>query len=213
MFMSPVYAKENIESKYRIENGYIIDQNGHKYTGFYNGAGEEVSLEEALAILNADEESQEAYNAIVDGEEMIETKGAVVGVTGVDITSLNKKYVGKAEKVTPDLAGPGNIKYGESRSVGYSISVSFTGSVQNAIMKTIGIEFGVTVTDSTAYTKEINASYDVPAGKIGAVYFKPYYVRAAGSYNDGNSSESFVALYPKVLDNGFADGLYYLYTY
>lgn len=195
------------EAEYHIQEDYIVDNEGHKYSNFFNSSGEEVSLEEALDLLNGEVNNQ--TNSVNNSN----SRAAVSVVNGVTLKSVTNKYVGNAKKITQDVAGPMDVSYTVSTTSSASISGSFSATAKNLIFKVVDAEVSVSITGSSAKTESVTVSASVSSGKTGAIYFKPYYLKATGTYsNDGGAtSQSFTAYYPRLLSNGFADGLFYLY--
>ena len=118
---------------------------------------------------------------------------------------------GPRQKVTPDSKGPCNLSYGDSVTTNFSISGSLGASVQSKIFKKVKAEVNVTVAWNSSSSSQFSSSYDIPQGKVGAVYFSPYLTRAIVKYYDNDCKMTQVeAKFPNTLSNGFTDGLYEL---
>ena len=104
--------------------------------------------------------------------------------------------------------GPGTI----SRTVSATVSASVTASgsvsvgVKAAILGEVKVECGVAVSIETSSTDSFTASFPVKSGKIGAIYFKPYCVKATAKVNN----KTYTAICPKLVNRKFADGIFYI---
>ncbi len=84
----------------------------------------------------------------------------------------NYRTTGSPIKCTADMVGPCDITYGESETVSESFSVSITLSGEKSAIQA-GASFGWE--HSVQTMSSFSVAYNVPAGKIGYIQFKPYY--------------------------------------
>ena len=82
------------------------------------------------------------------------------------------------------------------------------------IFNRVKVQAGITIAKETATVNSYSGAFPVSSGKVGAVYFKPYYVATTGYYTYTNGYKStFTSYYPKLTDFNFADGLFYVQEY
>lgn len=198
----PAFAAENTNDSYWIEGEYIVDSEGNKYSQFCDASGEPVDIEVVLEMFNT-----EVNYDISEAD----TYALVPNFTTVEVTSVNQNYLGTPVKMTPDAKGPCQLSYSLSSSVSYSITGSFTASVELLILDAVQLECGIQLTRQTTSTDTVEVNYTVSSGKIGAVYFRPYYIRAVGQCVESSGvTKAYTVYYPKILNNNYADGLFYL---
>lgn len=196
------------KDKYQISGDYIVDEEGYRYSEFVSASGEEVSIEDALIILNSEEDTAKEVLFINKSQDKaMNTYGLAGPDLGFTISSIQTNYVGSESRVTPEIIGPGTISQTVSTTVSSSItsSASISASLKANIFAEVKLESGVAISNTVAQTNSYSVSFPVDSGKRGAIYFKPYCVRATGRANN----EGFVAIYPKLI-NGWADGVFYL---
>lgn len=122
--------------------------------------------------------------------------------------------LGKKEKVTQDFKGPVSLNYCTSITFNSSLSVNFGAEINSLIFKTLSANIGVTYTNSSSNSTSIGATYDIPSGKTGAVYFLPYFYSGDCIYvNDSGNGYPVNAKFPKTINGGFTDGIYELELY
>lgn len=207
-------CSELLTQEYHIDENYIVDSNGYKYSHFTNGDGETVSLEEALVILNGKSVDESSISSTINVSSKAETRGVVPIEPVVEIATMNKKYIGSPLKVTPDFTGPTTITVTEARTITSSISGNFSAEAKLTIFNRVKVQAGITIAKETATVNSYSGAFPVSSGKVGAVYFKPYYVAATGYYTNTNGYKStFTSYYPKLTDFNFADGLFYVQEY
>ncbi len=120
---------------------------------------------------------------------------------------------GPRQKVTPDFKGPCSLSSGQSVTTNFSISGSLGASVQSKIFKKVKAEVNVTIAWNSSSSSQFSSTYNIPQGKVGAVYFSPYLTRAIVKYYDNDCKMTQVeAKFPNTLSSGFTDGIYELVT-
>lgn len=212
----PYYLNKNTNES--IVQAFKYDENGEFV---------EVLLDDAFPMIK---ESFDASKEVQKAEESnkIEEEKKVddVSISAYPYTSIVWSYaetysstnMGAGKKVSPDVLGPTVINYGTSTSVteSFSLSVTTGADVKNAIKA--GASFGWT--KSASSNASFGAGFSVDAGKIGAVYFAPYYNYTRGTltkktYTSTGGLQSVNTYYNQsakspVKVGSFADGLYYL---
>lgn len=128
----------------------------------------------------------------------------------------NYRTTGSPIKCTADMVGPCDITYGESETVSESFSASITLSGEKSAIQA-GASFGWE--HSVQTTSSFSVAYNVPAGKIGYIQFKPYYNVSVGNltdtfwtsqYTNTKSVRGEYGMSPVRLANGYADGVFEL---
>lgn len=194
-------AKSSVfDSDYYLRDGYIIDDKGYRYYNFVTTDGKNVPIEDAVNLLkNTNNDSE--YN------RNIGMYGVVGPDNGVTITNIQKKYVGKEQRITPDVIGPAEISKTVSTTVSASVTASGSVSVgvKAAVLGEVRVECGVAVSIGTAKTDSFTVKFPVNSGKKAAIYFKPYCVKATAKVNNKN----YTAICPKMIGS-FADGVFYI---
>lgn len=213
----PFFANELPElpsQEYTIQGDYIIDTQGNQYYNFVNASGESVSLEEALIIFNSSTIDDESYDIQTTVNTLFDNALTPFAVTPaytlVDVATINSHYVGTEKKVSPDFLGPCTMQYTTSTSISHSVTGSLSVEGQLAIFNQLKLEFGVAIGYGETQTETYSIGDYIPSGQIAAVYFKPYYVRATGTYYGNGIPQTFTSYYPVLLANKCADGLFYI---
>lgn len=125
-------------------------------------------------------------------------------------------YIGisvNGTKVTPDVVGPATISYGTSATY----SASFGGSISLNMDMIAAVVNGASVSwsYSASSSQNFGMTFNVASGRIGYIQFKAYWNVSTGRlfemplYGPGNIYDAWGQC-PKVLSNGFADGIYEL---
>ena len=132
-----------------------------------------------------------------------------------DVVLVNSYYetTGTRKQITPTIAGPATLTYGQSVSESSSISVNFGAEINSRIFRALALRFGVTYTHTSSSSEEFGAVFPIPAGKKGAVFFTPEFYSGYCTYVDTNyqGTGTYVS-FPKM--NGvFTAGLYELITW
>ena len=197
-----VYASE-IENDYIVEinDEYVfVDEQGFEHR-YFDGEMNPIKVEDLNSYQIKIMSSSNNIRRVPVGPP------DTVGVVSASIVNGTRK------KVSPDVAGPANITYGESITTTGSITGGLSGSIQARIIKAIEIKLNVSVSYSSSSSANFAISFPVPSGKIGAVYFTPYLSQSNVNYYDVNGNCINVsATLPVITSAGFTDGLYELVT-
>lgn len=119
---------------------------------------------------------------------------------------------GPRQKVTPDITGAATVSYGNAITTGNNITVSLDADINTKISVEVTLKLGVSYTKSSSSNQPFGMTFDVPAGKTGAIYFTPFiYVGNCTYVNEVGVGTSTQVSFPKVV-NGFTDGLSELVT-
>lgn len=179
-------------------NDYVLINSitGEKAIDFsktVNGQNVRISLDEALTLLNYEEDL------------IVKTTRSIFGVSSV------KKVTGSARKISQDVSGGSKgatISVGRSTTITESWSV---GGTTEAIRNFVRANAGFSWTKSA--TRSITTTHKVPAKRIGYVAFKPYYREVRGTINGviGGTpvTQKIVARSP-MKAGSICDGLEYL---
>lgn len=132
-----------------------------------------------------------------------------------DVVLVNSYYetTGTRKQITPTIAGPATLTYGQSVSESSSISVNFGAEINSRIFRALALRFGVTFTHTSSSNERFDAAFPIPAGKKGAVFFTPQFYSGYCTYVDTNyqGTGTYVS-FPKM--NGvYTAGLYELITW
>ena len=194
-----ISAEENTYQDSIDEYVYIDDEgNEHRY---FDGNGNPIKIED---LENFNQKKFTTYNEIL--------RGPVGPPDSIFITSSNT-IQGARQKVTSDFRGPVTITYAESYTSSGSITVGLSASVEARIFTKIKVEINGSIAWSSSSQTSFSASYNVPANKIGAIYFTPYLSRSSVTYYDSNGDGTLVtATFPITTAAGYTDGLYELIT-
>ena len=210
----PVNASEDTESKNEYEivydenESYIIDSQGTIHNNFYTASGEKLSIEESLLILQGYDNS--IYNNNNNNNRALILPDDIEPGTFV-LNSYNLTFPGTEQKVTADVLGPATISYGESITITETFSFDASVTIKEIMIKNIEAEVGFTWSSSADSTKTFSVSFPVSDGKIGAVYFTPYYGKFDAAYvHSEQRIYKGTLMSPKKTASGFADGLYQL---
>ncbi len=179
-------------------NDYVLINNvtGEKAVDFSetrNGQNVKISLDEALNLLNSEEDIS------------VKSPKAIFGVSSV------KKVTGSARKISQDVKGGSG---GATISIGNTITVTESWSVggtTEAIRSIVRANSGFSWTKSVS--RSVTTTHKVPARKTGYVAFKPYYKEVRGTVNGvvvgTHVTQKIVAKSPIKLGK-ICDGLEYL---
>ena len=90
-----------------------------------------------------------------------------------DVVLVNSYYetTGTRKQITPTIAGPATLTYGQSVTESSSISVNFGAEINSRIFRALALRFGVTFTRTSSSNERFDAAFPIPAGKKGAVFF------------------------------------------
>ena len=188
------FTIETIDGK-----NYLVDEDGAQHI-FYTSDGQELSPEEALSALN----QQNDYETL---------RGPVNPFADTIAVGSSNQVLGNRYKITPDMKGPCQIGTGQTITVSESFSGDFniTGSFKVRLLGEIKAQAGFQWVSSTTTSSYFDATYEVPANKVGAIYFTPYFRKFNITYCDTEGvNHKIVAKSPIETYAGFADGLYEL---
>lgn len=115
-------------------------------------------------------------------------------------------------KVSADVIGPGTVTSTESKTITASYSSTLASNNNGIIRGTVSGSIGVSLSSSVGY------SLSIESGQKGYMAFQPYRIKVTGDlkyytslYPDTPLSTTFETCYfPKKLQSGFADGLFYI---
>lgn len=204
--VTPINAIQNSQNNlgYTIvtENGkeYLADENGALHI-FYTSSGDELSPLNALNMLTSTKKVKNYEN----------TKGIEYPFENEVILGKSYQINGKREKVTPDVDGPAKISSGSSITSSSTWSGNISVTVESLLFSKIKVQLGGSYARTSSSCTSFGLEYSIPSGRIGAVYFTPYYWHFDAVYYDSNGNPlDIYAETPVVLPNGFTDGLYEL---
>lgn len=204
-----VHAEEN-ESKIVEEKdgtSYVLDADGTMHL-FFDSQGNRVSAYDALERLSLNNTVNTAVQS-VDPNNMESLRGNPTA----SVYSSNSMN-GTRTKVTPDWAGPCTITSGVSItttsawSVTGGLNISLTNAIKNLVKAAINANG--TYNESSSSTSSFSGTYNVPSGKIGAIYFTPYLTNYGVYYLDEYYNLTMLSVKTPKKVNGFTDGLYEL---
>lgn len=187
--------------KYWIQDGCIVDEEGHQYSSFYNGSGEPVSLEEALKVFNS-----------TGDDEMLPEENESAASDQVEFSVFHEDYVGEEVKLTPDFSWGLIPSYEVSPIVVPSFKGTLEESAKEILYQTVKNKAAAPIVNKETKTAgfQVMVSQPLKQGETGAIYFQPYYIEVKGSYlTDHAPLQTFTAYYPKLTYSGLADGVYY----
>ncbi|WP_033163919.1 hypothetical protein [Clostridium sp. KNHs205] len=182
-----------------------------------------VDLVEYASMLNNHQQLNQSASISKDNQFTDTPSQSLLNVSNLPVTVReyiqNSAFVttGGVEKCTADVVGPANISYGNS--IGTSESFNYGANLTGEIKKVIKAGATFSWVTSSSSNTSFNLTFQVPAGKTGYVMFQPYL-----NYTYGNVREVVVAggmiisdtkilanaTCPKVLSNGFTDGIFAL---
>ena len=203
------HAEEN-ESKIVEEKdgtSYVLDADGTMHL-FFDSQGNRVSAYDALERLSLNNTVNTAVQS-VDPNNMESLRGNPTA----SVYSSNSMN-GTRTKVTPDWAGPCTITSGVSItttsawSVTGGLNISLTNAIKNLVKAAINANG--TYNESSSSTSSFSGTYNVPSGKIGAIYFTPYLTNYGVYYLDEYYNLTMLSVKTPKKVNGFTDGLYEL---
>ena len=182
-------------------NRYILTDNNEELYLFFDTLGNPVTVDEAFNILT--------NTGTDDG---IQTAALIPNLdpetAGYDSNTL---FTGTAKKVGLDVEGPGwaYVDYSISISEGWSASINVTAKIKAIVRAEVEASFSGTYVTSTQTAITSGALYEIEAGKIGAIYFSPYYYKHKLHFADANRNVHVIYYdSPKINPNtGLADGL------
>jgi|GEM_PF-6387707 len=184
----------------------LVDGEG-KIHIFFTADQKELSPIDALEKLNSNEyESSNSANSL-GGPRRISA-----GANTVVLSSYWNSY-GNRDRVSPYVKGPGKVSITTSITTActYSFSIGVTSGdlIKKYIRTAFEGQFGIAWQYSSS--SSLSLSYDIPAGKTGAIYFTPAIYKTSGYYYDSNyNSYPVSASTPKKLSNGLTDGIFEL---
>lgn len=204
--VTPINAIQNSQNNlgYTIvtENGkeYLADETGALHI-FYTSSGDELSPLNALNMLTS-------TRKVKNYEK---TKGIEYPFENEVILGKSYQINGKREKVTPDVYGPAKISSGSSITSSSTWSGNISVTVESLLFSKIKVQLGGSYAKTSSSSTSFGLEYSIPSGRIGTVYFTPYYWHFDAVYYDSNGNPlDIYAETPVVLKTGFTDGLYEL---
>ncbi len=204
-----VHAEENESTIVEEKDGtsYVLDADGTMHL-FFDSQGNRVSAYDALERLSLNNTVNTAVQS-VDPNNMESLRGNPTA----SVYSSNSMN-GTRTKVTPDWAGPCTITSGVSItttsawSVTGGLNISLTNAIKNLVKAAINANG--TYNESSSSTSSFSGTYNVPSGKIGAIYFTPYLTNYGVYYLDEYYNLTMLSVKTPKKVNGFTDGLYEL---
>lgn len=187
---------------------YILTDTGEKLNLFFDTLGNSIDIDDAFNTLtNA--------NTTEQVNTYIQPRGPIVNLPPeTTIYNSNTQITGEKRKVSYDVEGEGYVFVAYSITIydGWSATISLTARIKTLIKAEVEASFTGTYMSSVDTEVTSGAMYLVPAGKIGAIYFSPYYHKHSISYVDENQIIHTVYYNsPKVNDETeLADGMFSL---
>ena len=186
----------------------MIDENGYEHS-YYDAYGNPLTIAQAMYMLN---------NTETLPVGTLDTLGDQLNshiIPGVTMTLTNhQSYYGTDVQVSPEAAGPATITYGYSQSFSWGWSVNLSVGAKGTIKWLLDVNYGIELKETASTTVSFSASFPIPEGKIGAVYFRPKKYSTTVHYEDTDEgiNTNVTCNSPGQLPNGFADGVYHLIT-
>lgn len=186
---------------------YVLDADGTMHL-FFDSQGNRVSAYDALERLSLNDTVNTGMLNI-DHNNLESLRGNPTA----SVYSTNSMN-GTRTKVTPDWAGPCTITSGVSitTTAGWSITgglnISLTNPIKEMVMAAINVNG--TYVESSSSTSSFSGTYNVPSGKIGAIYFTPYLTNYGVYYLDEYYNLTMLSVKTPKKVSGFTDGLYEL---
>ncbi len=205
--------KADVKINKNLDNTYsYIDKNGFVHE-FYDIKGVKVSIKDAISIPYEDEKTLEDLTP--NNFISYQNKKLSILLFGNKVPYQNKVVVNSTSriikgnyKMTPYIKGPAQIDYAESRTFHKSINVLLGAEIEKKIFVKIKESARVDIGYFSTTAKHFNLKFPIKSGKVGVVFFSPYYIDGRVTYfNQNGSPINVTAKYPKKI-NGFADGLY-----
>lgn len=169
-----------------------------------NGIAHVITLEEAEALKS--QENNIPAEVIPGGFSMMTDYK-------FNVSSRKTKFDSNLTRRVSPVSGEGVITTGFSTSYEYSYTTENGVSLTPDMINTISLSASASVSAQTQTT--FSASYTVPAGKYGAVFFTPNMVTAKGVlevFRNWGYSYYDVTFIAPIAVGGYADGLYELKT-
>ena len=203
---------ENTQTHEEMIKAYRLDESGNPVE--INLVEHAKTLNETTLIPTNTQEQSVVNNQLDYTNNYISPAVIVNPVSAYSYTETrNYRTTGSPIKVTPDVRGPTSLSYGESKTISESFATSVSLSAEKSAI-IAGASF--TWEHSLQSAANFGVSYDVPAGRIGYIHFKPYFNVSVGNLTETvwvgytiarQTTKGVFGLSPVTLGNGLADGL------
>lgn len=211
LFTGCVFADGNNSYIYTDENGieYYVDEDGYTHS-YYDPYGNPISVSDAQFMLNNEIQMASGNISGIGNQPNYH----IVNDTYLTVNSQTYSLDGPI-KVTPDFIGPVSITYAISQTITWTWSVGISAGMRGVAKLLLDLDFNIEIENSIATQTSFSAGYVVPAGKTGAIYFRPRRYNVGMTLHNVNTgtSTTTVCHSPVYLSTGFADGVYELVTY
>lgn len=115
---------------------------------------------------------------------------------------------GTKTRCSPEAEGPCTISNSTKVSSSSTWSVTVSASYKPIIISKIEAELGISYAKSSTTSKTFTVTYNVPSGRIGSVYFTPYFYLIKFAYTEPTYGyRTLTTKTPKTVD-GYTDGLF-----